>query len=126
MSLDTEKLTNEIVALAEDFLESSGDNLNRFRKEVANLLNKTTGDKNFIVYWRDGRFTKVTGVTIEDAFTKAGYGRGAVGGLDFYAEGSEPEYAWNASRREWEKNGHGFHDTGMDDPSAGFPETENA
>ena len=36
------------------------------------------------LYWLDGRTEIIEGDTIADAFTKAGYGMGAIGALDYY------------------------------------------
>lgn len=42
--------------------------------------------KTFILHWLDGKTEKVIGVTIADAFTRAGYGGGAIAALDYYEE----------------------------------------
>ena len=33
---------------------------------------------NYTIYWLDGKFEKVSGSSISDAFTKAGLGAGAI------------------------------------------------
>lgn len=62
--------------------------------------------KTFTLYWLTGDKEKVTGDTIADAMTLAGYSSGAVRALDFYAEGDftevDPKYQWNALDRSWE------------------------
>ena len=42
--------------------------------------------KIFKLYWLDGEIEEVRGNTIADAFTRAGYGAGAIGALDYYEE----------------------------------------
>ena len=57
--------------------------------------------KKFTLYWRDGKRQVVTGETIVQAMTRAGYGGGAVGALDFYANGDDHNYQWRPATREW-------------------------
>lgn len=45
---------------------------------------KTKGD--YWVFWNDGKFSKLTGYDISDAFTKAGYGGGAIRAVDFHMQ----------------------------------------
>lgn len=40
--------------------------------------------KQFRLHWLDGKKQIVTGRDITDAFTKAGYGAGAIAALDWY------------------------------------------
>ena len=42
--------------------------------------------KTFILYWLDGKVSEVKGKDISDAFTRAGYGMGALSALDYYKE----------------------------------------
>jgi len=42
--------------------------------------------KTYIIYWLDGKTTKVYGFSIEDAFKNAGYSAGAVAAVDYYKE----------------------------------------
>ncbi len=55
----------------------------------------------YTLYWRDGRRTIVIGDTIEDAFSKAGYGGGAVGALDWYDEGVSETHRWDKAQKTW-------------------------
>ena len=56
--------------------------------------------KTFKVYWLDGKEEKIQGDNIADAFTRAGYGAGAIKALDYFEEvkGKEKkkclEYYW--------------------------------
>ena len=59
-------------------------------------------DKKFTLYWLDGKRKVVTGETIEQAFTKAGYGAGAMPALDFYMDGDNHNYVWNKDNRTWD------------------------
>lgn len=58
----------------------------------------------FTVYWLDGKRQLITGDSIADAFTKAGYGNGALAAVDFYANGDDKEYTWDADKRYWASN----------------------
>lgn len=42
--------------------------------------------RKFKLHWRDGTVTETEGANVEDAFTHAGFGAGAVGALDFWEE----------------------------------------
>lgn len=53
----------------------------------------------FIIYWLDGKFEKVEGTSIDDAFRRAGYGGGATRAIDFYEEAESPNYSWNG--KDW-------------------------
>lgn len=55
--------------------------------------------KTYIIYWLEGKSLKITGNTIADAFTKAGYGGGAASAIDFYEQADEPTHTW--SGKEW-------------------------
>lgn len=57
--------------------------------------------KKFTLYWRDGKREVVEGSDCADAMTRAGYGGGAVGALDFHAKGDCGGYWWDAAKREW-------------------------
>lgn len=48
--------------------------------------------KDFIIYWRDGKHDVVSGETIASAFTRAGFGAGAMAVVDFYEESKIPTY----------------------------------
>ena len=43
-------------------------------------------EKMFILHWLTGKEETVKGISISDAFTKAGYGYGALKALDYYEE----------------------------------------
>jgi len=57
-------------------------------------------EKIFYIYWRDGRKQQVVGHDIADAFSKAGYGGGAINAIDFYKQGVD-NYEWNSEQRTW-------------------------
>lgn len=60
--------------------------------------------KNFIIYWFDGTTSSIKGNSIEDAFTKAGYGAGAVRAVDFYEEGTEnTNYEYSKKEHTWKR-----------------------
>ena len=58
-----------------------------------NITNDIDNVKNkFTIYWKNGKREVITGETIEDAFSKAGYGGGAVHAIDFYMDGEDTNY----------------------------------
>lgn len=59
-------------------------------------------------YWLDGVTTVQEGTSVEDAFSKAGYGAGAIRALDFYdVDKAEPTYSWDSETRNWVKKPEG-------------------
>lgn len=42
--------------------------------------------KQFKLHWLDGKIELVEGIDIADAFSKAGYGAGAIRALDYFEE----------------------------------------
>jgi len=59
--------------------------------------------KNFILYWRDGKYEIITGKNIHSAFDNAGYGPGALAALYFYTEGDVLNCSFNKETRDWER-----------------------
>ena len=59
--------------------------------------------KKFTFYWRGGSRQVLQGDTPTNALNEAGYGGGAIAGLDFYASGDCTKYTWNKNKREWRK-----------------------
>jgi len=59
--------------------------------------------KTFTLYWLDGTHNTITGETISEAFSLAGYGRGAVGALDFYDNGLK-KYSWDSDLKKWKED----------------------
>jgi len=57
----------------------------------------------FTLYWLTGKREVVEGEDAAQAMTLAGYGGGAVRALDFYAQGDNREYYWDATERTWKK-----------------------
>jgi hypothetical protein len=45
--------------------------------------------KKFLLHWLDGKTEEASGVSIADAFRRAGYGGGAIRALDYYEEVKE-------------------------------------
>ena len=60
-------------------------------------------DPLFTFYWRTGDREVFPGRDPAEALNKAGYSGGAVGALDFYANGDNNEYVWNSETRDWDK-----------------------
>ena len=74
-----------------------------------------TGDPKFTLYWRTGDREVVQGRNVAEAMTLAGYSQGALGALDFWSEGDNHDYTWNAAGRSWDRIrcvvcGHDAHD----------------
>jgi hypothetical protein len=67
-------------------------------------LRTMTDKKTFRLYWLTGETETVSGSTVADAMNKAGYGGGAVSALDFYKEGEESTYHWDAAKKNWAQN----------------------
>lgn len=57
----------------------------------------------YTLYWIYGRREVIEGVSVEDAFTRAGYGNGAIAGLDFYVNGVCRDYYYNRDDRQWHR-----------------------
>lgn len=58
----------------------------------------------FILFWLDGKKEVIKGKDIADAFSRAGYGGGALRALDFYDSAeNEGLWKWDANRRSWER-----------------------
>lgn len=55
----------------------------------------------YTLYWLTGKRETVQGNDPARAMTLAGYGGGAVRTLDFYANGDNHDYEWNAEKRDW-------------------------
>lgn len=53
----------------------------------------------FGVYWKNGQHEIIKGNGFADAFTRAGYGQGALRALDVWHPGDEVKYEW--SGKEW-------------------------
>lgn len=53
--------------------------------------------KKFTLYWLDGMKEVIEGIDIANAFTRAGYGAGALAALDFHTEGEDNSYEWRYS-----------------------------
>jgi len=62
-----------------------------------------TKTSSFRLYWLNGETEIVEGLDIADAFRKAGYGAGAMSGLDFYSEKVKPEWEWDKESKIWKR-----------------------
>lgn len=61
-------------------------------------------DKNyFTLYWIDGKRQIISGPTIEQAFSAAGYGAGAVKVVDWYDNGVSETHYYDKNKKEWVK-----------------------
>lgn len=60
-------------------------------------------ENKFTVYWIHGQREVLTGNTIEEAFTSAGYGNGALRAVDFYMPGDCTKYVYNRAKHEWDR-----------------------
>lgn len=57
----------------------------------------------FTIYWKDGTKNIISGNSIEEAFTVAGYSAGVLKGIVGYSEGVEDTHYWDADKNEWLK-----------------------
>lgn len=57
--------------------------------------------KEFTFYWLNGSRSKSKGWSVEAAFSKLGYGMGALRVLDFFAEGEHDEYVYDKEKHTW-------------------------
>lgn len=65
---------------------------------------KTVNENNYYtLYWRNGDRNVISGKTIEEAFTAAGYGAGAIHALDWYDEGVTETHYYHTKDSEWVK-----------------------
>lgn len=61
-------------------------------------------EKNyFTLYWLTGERKVISGKTIEEAFTVAGYSGGAVKALDWYDNGITESHYWDKEQKTWVK-----------------------
>lgn len=61
--------------------------------------------KKWTLYWRTGDRQVVRGEQIHTAMNNAGIGQGALPALDFYAEGDDRNYRWDARAHAWQRIG---------------------
>lgn len=59
--------------------------------------------ENFIFYFLSGNCEKSEGNSVSEAFSKLGYGSGAVSALDFYDQSNDQEYQWHGTGKGWIK-----------------------
>ena len=60
-------------------------------------------NRTFTFFWRDGKRDVFPGLDQSEALNQAGYGRGAVAALDFWARGDCDDYDWNPKTHNWDK-----------------------
>lgn len=72
----------------------------RYLANIVHNVYDSQAPKKFTLYWRSGETETVEGASIDDAFSKRGYGTGALAALDFYDRG-EPKYWWDPSKKDW-------------------------
>lgn len=64
-----------------------------------------TNKQVFQLYWQTGEHEEVSGDTIADAFSLAGYSSGALGALSFYDIGPTKNYEWSPEKKDWVRIG---------------------
>lgn len=61
-------------------------------------------ERVFTLYWLTGETQTVSGPDIATAMNNAGIGAGALGVLDFHAEGTpDPDWYWNKDKHSWRR-----------------------
>jgi len=58
-------------------------------------------NKYFTIYWRNGDRSVIQGPTIDQAFTNAGYGAGAMSAVDWYDNGVTETHSWDKDSHSW-------------------------
>ena len=80
------------------------DSLRRFLTEFVQSKIEQRDSQEWTLFWATGRCEVVKGTTIEQAFSLAGYGGGAVGALWMHSRGDvRDEYEWKEETRRWDK-----------------------
>ena len=57
--------------------------------------------KEFTIFWKDGKRDVLKGSDVANAFTRAGYGAGALGAVDFYSNGNDNSYEFDSTAYKW-------------------------
>jgi hypothetical protein len=89
-----------------DWVDIGNTDTHTWYKEIKNWIpNRAmqTGEKKFSIYWKHGKHSVIIGVTIEDAFTRAGYGAGALAAVDWYDNNPVATHSWDNVAKEWLK-----------------------
>lgn len=60
----------------------------------------TLYERNFTLYWRNGVKSWVIGTSIGSVLSSFTHDANRV--LDFYVDGDNDEYTWNAEKHSWE------------------------
>ena len=55
----------------------------------------------FQLYWQTGEHEEVSGDNIADAFSLAGYSRGALGALSLWDPSPTKDYEWSPEKKDW-------------------------
>lgn len=55
----------------------------------------------FTIYWKHGERSVIKGTSIDHAFTRAGYGAGAVAAIDWYDNGNTSTHKWVEETKNW-------------------------
>lgn len=69
----------------------------------SNVSEDETNLEYFTLYWIHGERKVIKGTSIEDAFTKAGYGVGAIPAIDWYDNGVSETHRWDKENKTWVK-----------------------
>ena len=65
----------------------------------------------FVLYWLDGSRSVVEAPTVQAAFSKLGYGQGALSALDFYSDDENAEYYYDKTERCWKRDFSNYDNT---------------
>lgn len=74
-----------------------------FEPVASKPVNKDQSEKYFTLYWINGKRNVIKGTDIADAFSRVGYGAGALPALDWYDEGVTDTHRWNNETKAWIK-----------------------
>lgn len=55
----------------------------------------------YTFYWLDGSKSVSKGYSVQEAFSRLGYGGGAINALDFYTEDDKDMYEYDKNFKQW-------------------------
>jgi hypothetical protein len=106
------KLNVQELAVRAGMTQNYKEGVLEFRKVTVDALKKffelattAAAEREWVLFWRTGEKQVIKGPTIEQAFSSAGIGSGALGALDFYDEVNEDrnnKYVFNKETHEWD------------------------
>jgi len=96
---------HDLVTALRDVLDAGDDTAARdVIDDYFEVAGTYSDERVFTLYWLTGETQVVAGPDIATAMNNAGIGAGALGALDFHAEGApDPDWYWNADKHSWRR-----------------------